>query len=635
MTKGAPSFCQMKSSKKKRKDAERPQTGRGASSRPPVASQKQSASIWLSQSAGQDTDIFRSIVETAQEGIWKINAQSLTDYVNPKMAEMMGYRPEEMLGRPIDDFLDAEGRVELVRLIKRRKSGVAEQFEFKYVRKDGSKLWAFVSTNPLTNAKGEYVGAVALLTDIEARKRTEEALRAANQRLRMHIEQTPMGVIEWDLDFRVTQWNPAASRIFGYSAKEAIGLHVLFFAPASAKPSVEKVCKALMKQRGRRSINENMRKDGRIILCEWYNTPFTDESGKLTGVASLVLDVTERKQAEEKLALERDFNKALVAFTSALIVVMDSEARVTHVNPAFVKETGYELAEIAGRPFWASGLMSTAEARRAKDRYARLLRGEDVPPVELRLRVKRGEWRVLELKPTAARHPDGSLDRIILTFTDLTERTRLQKEVLRVAEREQARIGHDLHDGVGQTLTGVTALMESLEDELKGEQRNSAARITELLHGALQEVRRMSHGLSPAGVKNRGLFGALQLLADTIRLNHRTTCVCKAADDVQIDDEAVVTHLFRIAQEAANNALRHGQPEKIILTLQKAGDDECLLKVEDDGVGLARSRRKKPQGIGLQVMEYRANLIGGSLSIESSPRGGVSVTCRFPCRRGE
>ncbi len=207
------------------------------------------------------------------------------------------------------------------------------------------------------------------------------------------------------------------------------------------------------------------------------------------------------------------------------------------------------------------------------------------------------------------------------------ERQQLRRQILQIAEQEKASIGHHLHDGIGQTLTGVTSLVEALESELSGTQRASASRIRELLQGALQEVRRMSHGLSPLTMKNRSLGDALSELAETISRSHRVACVCTVEPGIQINDEEKKTHIYRIAQEASSNAIRHGNPKNITISLRRLADKECELKIEDDGKGF--SKGKAGDGIGLQVMEYRASLIGGTLEIESKPGRGVCVTCRF------
>lgn len=153
---------------------------------------------------------------------------------------------------------------------------------------------------------GVKLGVIVAHTDISERKQAEEALRDANQKLRLHFEQTPMAVIEWDLDFRVTQWNPAARTIFGYSSEEALGQHASFIVPNAFHNMVDEIWQALLrKSGGERSTNPNVSKDGTPILCEWYNTPLIDEHGTVRGVASVVMDITERTQAQQLLAWEK------------------------------------------------------------------------------------------------------------------------------------------------------------------------------------------------------------------------------------------------------------------------------------------------------------------------------------------
>jgi signal transduction histidine kinase len=221
------------------------------------------------------------------------------------------------------------------------------------------------------------------------------------------------------------------------------------------------------------------------------------------------------------------------------------------------------------------------------------------------------------------------VQRIIITGTDITERLRLEQEVIRVAEEEQATIGHNLHDGVGQTLTGIYSLNQFLESELQGAQKQSAARIGELIQQAVAEVRRMSHGLSPLSVRHRGLTGGLRLLAETVNTDFRVKTQCEIDSDVRLDDPEFEANLYRIAQEAVNNALRHGKPRMLQIKLRRISHTHAELSVSDDGGGMRRQKRSN--GIGLRVMGYRASLIGAELKIDSKHHQGVTITCRFPC----
>lgn len=148
----------------------------------------------------------------------------------------------------------------------------------------------------------------------------EEALQIASQKLRLHFEQTPMGVVEWDLQFHITQWNPAAQAIFGYSREEALGRHGSFIVPEKYRPQVDEVWQSLLKKiGGERSTNENVRQDGACILCEWYNTPLIDGQGSVIGVASLVMDISERKRAEEEIrALNANLERRVAERTCEL-----------------------------------------------------------------------------------------------------------------------------------------------------------------------------------------------------------------------------------------------------------------------------------------------------------------------------
>jgi PAS domain S-box-containing protein len=329
---------------------------------------------------------------------------------------------------------------------------------------------------------------------------------------------------------------------------------------------------------------------------------------------------------------ELTFNETLVNQTSAIIVLFDHKGRMIYLNHATLKMLGYRQEELINRTPWEAGIMDAEEATRTRERLRRVLKGEANPPREVVLTGKGGTLHHVELSSIATRTPDGTADRIIVTGTDLTERHHLQREILKISEQEQTRIGHNLHDGVGQTMTGVASMMEAFEGELSGEQQARAGRIRQLIQDSIQEVRQMSHSLSPTAVKNRGLVGALQLLADTIQTNHRIACILEVDRTLHLDDPERETHVYRIAQEAANNALRHGNAKSIRLSLQKLGEHQCELKIQDDGTGIGGKQEGKGHGdgIGTRVMEYRAHCIGGTLAVTSIRRRGVTVTCRFP-----
>ena len=178
------------------------------------------------------------------------------------------------------------------------------------------------------------------------RKDAEETLRRNEQRLSHHIQQTPLAVIEWDQEFKVRQWNRAAERIFGYTAAEAIGRHASFIVPESDRDQVDRVRDGLMNNTaGERSTNENVTKDGRTITCEWYNTPLVDADGRVTGVASLAQDVTERRRTEAALRDSEELYRRLVSAVPDMIVRTDLEGNIIFANDIALRRSGSARVE--------------------------------------------------------------------------------------------------------------------------------------------------------------------------------------------------------------------------------------------------------------------------------------------------
>jgi signal transduction histidine kinase len=211
------------------------------------------------------------------------------------------------------------------------------------------------------------------------------------------------------------------------------------------------------------------------------------------------------------------------------------------------------------------------------------------------------------------------------------ERAAMEREVLETGERERRRIGHELHDGLGQRLTAAALSANSLADALAANAPQDATRaagIAGQLREAIAETRELSHGLAPAGLEAGGLVDALAELVGAVSRSGRVRGVLESAPSLPMSDPAVATHLFRIAQEAVTNALRHASANEIRVGLE-AREGRVTLEVEDDGSGMPEPI-PMGRGIGLRVMRHRAQLLGGALEIVASPAGGTLVRCRVP-----
>ena len=224
-------------------------------------------------------------------------------FLNKKVADLHQMSRIEMIGKTLHDILPKEtademrrNDIEVISLEKPIK------YEENTPQKDG--LHHYISIKfPLFDKDGVVNAIGGVSTDITERFRIEESLRISQQRLLLHRDQSPLGLIEWNTDFEFVDWNPAAERIFGYTREEVLGHHVTSkILPESSRQAVDKIWNELLENKGRTySVNENITKNGQIILCEWHNTALIDQDGNVIGVSSLVDDVTEREQNEVTL----------------------------------------------------------------------------------------------------------------------------------------------------------------------------------------------------------------------------------------------------------------------------------------------------------------------------------------------
>jgi diguanylate cyclase (GGDEF)-like protein/PAS domain S-box-containing protein len=248
---------------------------------------------------------FRNLVESSSDYIWEVDAKGRYVYVSPKVTDMLGYAPAEVLGKTPFDLMppeEAERIAAIFGKLATERQPIAA-LENTNLHKNGRLVVLETNGVPIIDPDGMLRGYCGVDRDISERKHTEKILQESMQRLALHVQQTPLAVIEWDTAFRVVDWNPAAENIFGHTKAEALGRHAMeLILPESAKPHVAQIWESLLTgQGGFRSTNENLTKDGKTIYCEWYNTPLIDSGGRVIGVTSLAQDVTEQKLAAERL----------------------------------------------------------------------------------------------------------------------------------------------------------------------------------------------------------------------------------------------------------------------------------------------------------------------------------------------
>ncbi len=244
---------------------------------------------------------YRRIVETANEGIWTIDAEGITTFVNARMAEMMGFNVDEMVGKPLFSFLDRDGQEIIKKKLERRRKGVREVYEFHLIRRDGSDLWVLMGTSPLTDRDGRYAGSLAMITDINERKNAEQELREQKQAYEALFSKCPDGILVADIETKEFKYaNPRTCQMFGYKEEEMCKLGVADIHASEDLPAIYDEFEALA--RGEKAIAESipcLRNDGTAFFADISSAPVSIDGQEC--MIGFLRDITESDQMKDEL----------------------------------------------------------------------------------------------------------------------------------------------------------------------------------------------------------------------------------------------------------------------------------------------------------------------------------------------
>jgi len=454
-------------------------------------------------------------------------------------------------------------------------------------------------------------------------------------RYRALVEQIPAVVFMAYLDRGIGEAyvSPQIEAALGFSQEEWLEDPVRWYShihPDDKQRWSSEAAEMFLTGNALRSAYRVLSRDGRVIWFHCEAKMIRKENGEPWFIHGVGFDITDLKRTEEALQKERNVVSTILDTVGAMVVVLDLEGRIIRFNRACEQMTGYSFAEVEGKCIWDL-LPVSEDAERFKTSFQETRVNQHPHEYEGGWVSRDGRQRVIAWSTTFLPGASEAASCIIASGIDMTERKRLEKTILDVSTREQRRIGQDLHDGLGQHLTGIAFMTKVQEQKLmeKGlAEAGDAGKIVNLVNEAINKTRELARGLLPVLSDAHGLMSALQRWAGEVEDLFGVSCRFQCLTPVLIHDDAVATHLYYIAREAVNNAIKHGQPRYIVIRLA-ADQNQGALTIQDDGCGIG-SAAPGNKGMGLHLMNYRARIIGGSLEVQRVASGGTVVACLFP-----
>jgi PAS domain S-box-containing protein len=606
----------------------------------------------LAEEALRDSEErFRTAFDSASVGIVLVRTDGRALQVNRAFCAMMGYEEAELRDMSFEKLCHPDDVAATIDCATEALRGGAQSYrlEKRYRHKRGHTVWGLLSSALVRDARGEPLYFISQIQDITERKEAEDALRESERRYRGLVESQHDLIVRFDPALRLTFVNDAYCAKLGRPRAELLGHSWLPFVEPDDLPVLSEAMPLL------EAPPYRMRADVRVRTAEgerwiaWEGSAIKDAAGATNEYQAVGRDVTERHAAERALRNSEERYRGLVQSQYDLVSRIDPEGHFTFVNDAYCRTYGRGREQLVGRRF--------VEFLHPDDVAATLavIAAAEHPPhrgsIENRQRTAAG-WRWIAWEGCVIKDAHGRTIELQAVGRDVTER-RAAEEALRssleelrrgeerlrllarrqarIREEERKRLGFDLHDNVCQELIGIAILVESLRRRMTPLPEAAASeldRIVRYLHELVEHLRMLARDMRPMLLRDLGLEGSLRSLVDGMA-SPMTRVSAEFASAIPRLEEELEVAVYRIAQEALANAVRHAGAGTIVVTLT-VRDGRLELLVRDDGRGFNPSDGGRAQALGLVSMRERALALGGRFELESAPGKGTIVRLECP-----
>lgn len=587
----------------------------------------------------------RERLETAQRiaglGHWTLELATQRVHGSREFFRLVGLRARDD-GIDLDELLsvvhpDDRDRIGALHTHRRTGDGDGEAFH-RIVLPDGGVRWVHERAHAERDDDGKPVRLVGTTQDITELRRSEREARDARDRLEAVVQASPVAILVLDGDTRVLRWNPAAEATFGWSADEVLGRPVPVVSHEQ-RAEFEALFRRVREGetlRGR--IVTRTRRDGSPIDLSLSTSPLRDPDGRIVGSLALMEDVSHRIRAAREVEATRQLlQRTFESLGEAVFIVRDR--RIVDCNTAAERVFGHPKTSLVG-----SGTEILHVDRAAFEAFARsgepMLRAHGVYRVSGRMRRADGTTFPSEHTVTLLDPEQGVAGGVVSVVRDVTDRQaaedqrkRFYEHLQLAREEERKRLSREVHDELGQALTGLKMDLARLAS--LPETAGIGPRLEDmdaLVDQAIRDVRRIATELRPGILDDFGLVAALEWLCDDVSRRTGLPIAYRAdAERVALDDGRA-TQVFRVAQEALTNIVRHAGAERASLRIG-VDDGTLLLEVEDDGRGMAPRPDRRRRGLGLVGMAERAEMLSGTLVVDTEPERGTRIALAIPLER--
>jgi len=353
-----------------------------------------------------------------------------------------------------------------------------------------------------------------------------------------------------------------------------------------------------------------------------------EDAGFLQSVVNLIAVLIDRKQNEYNLKRSEEMVRSILETSLEGIIAINEEGRILSFNDAAESIFGYDSEKIIGKN--VKQLFPSAHQKIIDRVFENRDEASSDQPDKKEVIGIRSNGVSFPIELDITKVVSENMSFYTFFIRDISERRELEQKILQISEQERLRIGQDLHDGLGQMLTAMGLISENLSQKLRSKniaESGIVEELTGLIKEADQYARDLSRGLLPLHLESNGLVSSLRSLVEKTHKHSEVNCIFEEKNSPTVDNKNRALHLYRIAQEAINNAVKHGNASEIKVTLQNT-DDNLLLSVIDNGKGFTNNPNDNT-GLGVSIMHYRARMIGGLLRIERN-QGLTCVICTIP-----